>query len=70
MTSCKCDTPNRSEKIRQLKETIERLRQQHSDMLRNAAYIGMTREEVEVQDRRRQEITELFQQLLFLEATK
>lgn len=70
MTSCNCDSSDRLERIQQLSERIERLRQEHSEALRTATFIGMTPEEAEAQDHRRQEITNLSQQLLYLQATR
>jgi lipid II:glycine glycyltransferase (peptidoglycan interpeptide bridge formation enzyme) len=61
---------NPIEAIPQLKQEIDRLCQEQAEALKKATYVGMTLEEARVHDERRKKITQLSQQLLFLQTTK
>jgi endo-1,4-beta-D-glucanase Y len=53
--------------VHQLKQEIDTLTEKQADALRMAVYVGMTPDEAQEYDERRQRITDLVQQLAVLE---
>jgi hypothetical protein len=53
--------------VHRLKQEIDRLTHQQTEARKTATFIGMTEEEAEHYDRRRQEIASLLQELAALE---
>lgn len=53
--------------IQRVKEELEKLREEHSVESDRAVYVGMTREQAEKRDTRRERIVRLSEQLAVLE---
>jgi hypothetical protein len=53
--------------INRLKEQVERLREEHSQAIKSATYLGVTREQALENDARRKRISALYSQIAELE---